>query len=175
MKRIFLVGTFLFLCVSAIAVFAENSDDKSVVAEKYLKVIGSPDSLSVVLIDPWVEDATDWMDGYGEILSTSIVKDVKVVEEVSKLLSDPKSFEIHELVKDCTHMPDAVLIFHSKKGDVRVSYSSYCDIFRFAQGEDYEELEGEHIRLQFLEFLKRVYPKDRYIRTLIKREKSNFK
>lgn len=174
MKRFFFMG-IMFLCASALAVFAESSSDKSVVAEKYLKVIGHPDSLSVVLIDPWVEDANDWMDGYGEVLCTSTVKDKKVVEEASNLLSDPKSFEPQTLLRNCTHMPDAVLVFHSKKGDVKVSFSSYCDMFRFAQGADYEEFEGQHIRLQFFELLQKVYPKDRYIRTLIKREKSNFK
>lgn len=176
MKRVFLMGALMLFCASAIAVFAATSNDgKSVVAEKYLKVIGKPDSLSVILIDPWVEDAKDWMDGYGEVLGTTTVKDKKVIGDVGKLLSDPKSFEVHELVKNCVHMPDVVFVFHSKKGDVRVSYSSYCDMFRFAQGADYVELEGEHIRLQFLEILQKVYPKDRYVRTLIKREKSNFK
>ncbi len=176
MKRVFLIGALMFLCASAIAVFAETTtSEKSVVAEKYLKVIGKPDSLSVVLIDPWVEDAKDWMDGYGEVLCTQTVKDKKIIDSANKLLSDPKSFEVHEIVKNCAHMPDVVLVFHSKKGNVKVSYSSYCDIFRFAQGTDYIELEGEHIRLSFLELVQKVCPKDRYIRTLINREKSSFK
>lgn len=176
MKRVFLMGALMFLCASAITVFAETiTSGKSVVAEKYLKVIGNADSLSVILIDPWVEDAKDWMDGYGEVLCTLTVKDKKFIDSANKLLSDSKSFEVHEIVKNCMHMPDVVLIFHSKKGEVKVSYSSYCDMFRFAQGTDYMELEGEHIRLPFLELVQKVYPKERYIRTLINREKSNFK
>ena len=175
MKRLLLMGTLMFL-VTAVTVFAsclENS--KSVVPENYLKVIKSADSVSFVMIDPWVEDAKDWMDGYGEVLSWVTIKDKGIIQSAYNLFSDPKSFEIHDVVKNCAHMPDAVIIFHSKKGDVKVSYSFYCDVCRFAQGEKYDEFDGETIRKEFLEVVQKAYPKDRYVRYLIKREKSNFK
>ena len=175
MKRTLLIGTLMFL-TTAVTVFAsclENS--KSVVPENYLKVMKSADSVSVVMIDPWVEDAKDWMDGYGEVLSRVTIKDKGFVQSAYNLFSDPTSFEVHDIVKNCAHMPDAVIIFHSKKGDVKVSYSFYCDVCRFAQGEKYDEFDGETIRKNFLELVQKAYPKDRYVRYLIKREKSNFK
>ena len=105
----------MFLCTTAVTVFAgclENS--KSVVPESYLKVMKTADSVSFVMIDPWVEDAKDWMDGYGEVLSKVTLKDQGIIQSAYELLSAPKSFEIRDVVKNCTHMPDVVIIFHSK-------------------------------------------------------------
>lgn len=176
MKRTLFIGTLMFLCTTAVTVFAgclENS--KSVVPESYLKVMKTADSVSFVMIDPWVEDAKDWMDGYGEVLSKVTLKDQGIILSAYELLSAPKSFEIRDVVKNCTHMPDVVIIFHSKKDDVKVSYSFYCDMCRFAKGETYDEFDGEIIRSKFLEIVQKAYPKDRYVRYLIKHEKSNFK
>ena len=164
---------FLMTAVTVFASCLENS--KSVVPENYLKVIKSADSVSFVMIDPWVEDAKDWTDGYGEVLSWATIKDKGIIQSAYNLFSDPKAFEIHDVVKNCAHMPDVVIIFHLKKGDVKVSYSFYCDVCRFAQGERYDEFDGETIRMKFLEIVQKAYPKDRYVRYLIKREKSNFK
>lgn len=175
MKKTFLIVVLMFF-TTAVTVFAgclENS--KSVVPENYLKVMKSADSVSFVMIDPWVEDAKDWMDGYGEVLSQVASKDKEIIQSAYNLFSDPKSFEIHDVVKNCAYMPDVVIIFHSKKADVKVSYSFYCDVCRFAQGEQYDEFDGETIRKKFLEVVRKAYPKDRYVRYLIKREKSNFK
>lgn len=175
MKKTLLIGTFLFL-TTAVTVFAsclENS--KSVVPDNYLKIMKTADSVSFVMIDPWVEDAKDWMDGYGEVLSKVTIKDKGILQSAYNLFSDPKSFVIRDVVKNCTHMPDAVIIFHSKNGDVKVSYSFYCDVCRFAQRETYDEFDGDIIRKKFLELVQKAYPKDRYVRYLIKREKSNFK
>ena len=175
MKKILLIGTLMFL-TTAVTVFATSFENgKSVVPENYLKVMNSADSITFIMIDPWVEDAKDWMDGYGEVLSKVTIKDKGIIQSAYTLFSDPKSFEIHDIVKNCAHMPDAVIVFHSKKGDVKVSYSFYCDVCRFAQGEKYDEFDGEIIRAKFLNILKSAYPKDRYVRYLVKREKSNFK
>lgn len=175
MKKTLLIGMLLFL-TTTVTVFGnclENS--KSVVPANYLKVMKSADSVSIVMIDPWVEDAKDWMDGYGEVLSLVTTKDKGIIQSAFTVFSDPKSFEIRDVVKNCTHMPDVVIIFHSKKSDVKVSYSFYCDVCRFAQGEKYDEFDGEAVRKKFLEVVQKAYPKDRYVRYLIKREKSNFK
>ena len=175
MKRTVLIGTLMFLCFAAVTVFAAClKDAKSVVPENYLKVMQTADSVSFLLIDPWVEDAKDWMDGYGEVLSKVILKDKATIKLASNLFSAPQSFEIHEMVKNCAHMPDAVIIFHSKKGEVKVSYSFYCDVCRFAQGNEYNDFDGDKVRLKFLELVQKAYPKDRYVRYMIKREKSNF-
>lgn len=164
---------FLSTAVTVFASSLENS--KSVVPESYLKVMKSADSVCFVMIDPWVEDAKDWMDGYGEVLNEVTLKDKKIILSAYDLLSDPKSFEIRDVVKNCVHMPDVVIIFHSKNGDVKVSYSFYCDVCRFAKNETYDEFDGELIRSKFLEIVRKAFPKDRYVRYLIKRENSNFK
>ena len=87
---------------------------------------------------------------YGEVLSKVILKDKATIKLASNLFSAPQSFEIHEMVKNCAHMPDAVIIFHSKKGEVKVSYSFYCDVCRFAQGNEYNDFDGDKVRLKFL-------------------------
>lgn len=172
MKRVLNLCVCVLLCSSVWAVGQEKPSGNSVVAQKYLKVINKPDSVSVFLIDPWVEDAQDWMDGYGEVLAKTKVTDKETVCAMQSLLTDPESFEKHDIVKNCAHMPDVVWVFHSKKGDVKCSYSVYCDVVRFAQDDDYEEFDSEQIRLKFLEVVKMAYPKDRYVRYLLKREKS---
>ena len=114
MKKTLLIGTFLFL-TTAVTVFAsclENS--KSVVPDNYLKIMKAADSVSFVMIDPWVEDAKDWMDGYGEVLSKVTIKDKGILQSAYNLFSDPKSFVIRDVVKNCRRAVDEHLPMHGE-------------------------------------------------------------
>ena len=103
------------------------------------------------------------------------IKQKDLIKRSYNLFADPESFKISNLVKNCVHMPDAVIVFHYKNNQIKVSYSFYCDMCRFTNGDDDVEFEGERVLLKFLELVQQAYPKDRYIRYLIKREKSNLK
>lgn len=174
MKKI-LFSMLTLLCVTSLSCNAKRGQSKeetSVVPKMYLDVINKADSLTVLLIDPWSEATEDWMDGYGEVLNRKTCKSKELKEACCNTLSNPKAFEMHEIVKDCAFMPDVAFIFHKKKTDVIVAYSFYCDICRFSQGEKYMDLDGELVRSDFLELIAKVYPKDRYVRYLIKKSKS---
>ena len=139
-----------------------------------LKLIGQADSLTVIAIDPWSVSDEDRMEGYGEILYTVDLNDKEILTQWYEILSDPDNFEYSDVVKNCTFMPDYALAFHSAAGDTTVAYSFYCDTLRFADEDEYVDNDGEIIRLQFLELLNKTLPKDRYLRSLIQKTKSNF-
>ncbi len=166
---------FFILCIITLACQArggDTSNEKSVVPGKYLNAINKADSITIILIDPWSEAEENWMDGYGEKLNSKTCTCKQLKEELSSLLSNPKSFAANDMVKNCAFMPDAVVVFHTKSGNVMVSYSFYCDVCRFADAEQYKDFDGELIRDGFLTFLSKAYPKDRYIRYLVKQRKS---
>lgn len=177
MKKI-LLPMLTIMCATSLSCQAnqkQSDEGTSVVPKMYLDVINKADSVTVLLIDPWSEATDDWMDGYGEVLSSTTSKDKDLKVAFYKTLSNPKAFEIHEMIKDCAFMPDVAVVFHKKKGNVIVAYSFYCDVCRFAQGEKYVDFDGELVRLDFLEVVSKACPKDRYIRYLIKRTKSDSK
>lgn len=168
---------FAIMCVWSIPCFAlkdKKDATKSVIPESYLEVINKSDSVTFIVIDPWSEATEDWMDGYGEILNTKTYKDKKLQSACYDVLANPNSFKISNLVKNCTFMPDIAIVFHGKKENVTVAYSFYCDVCRFAKGEKYDDFDGELIRKDFINLASKGLPKDRYVRYLVKKSKSNF-
>lgn len=165
------------ICVCSLPCFAikdKKDATKSVIPESYLEAISKSDSVTFIVIDPWSEATEDWMDGYGEILSKITYKDKSLQSECYDVLANPNSFKISNLVKNCTFMPDIAMVFHGKKGDVTVAYSFYCDVCRFVKGDKYDDFDGELIRKDFLKLASKGLPKDRYVRYLVKKSKSNF-
>lgn len=147
----------------------QQDEKKSVVPASYLNTMKKAQSVTFLLIDPWSESRTDWMDGYGEVLARQECTDTTLKGEWVELLADPASFEQHDMVKECEFMPDMVIIFHTKKEDMTVGYSTYCDLCRFAKSDsEYTDLDGEIVRPGFLQLMTKAFPKDRYLRHLIK-------
>lgn len=174
MKR-FLLGLFVFTFIFACHAEKKSvQDGKSIVPEQYLEVINKADSMTFIMIDPWSEATENWMDGYGEMLCSKTCGNKDFKAEWYNVLSNPKSFEASNLVKNCIFMPDFAIVFHAKKGDVTVAYSFYCDICRFAKKDKYVDLNGELVCKDFLNLMAKAFPKDRYVRYLIKKSKSNF-
>lgn len=175
-----LCGLFALICIPMFAAQPlkdkQQNDKKSVVPTIYLNAMSKADSLTFLLIDPWSESRQDWMNGYGEVLAKQKCTDKAIEKECLKLLTDPASFDVNAMVKECEFMPDMAIIFHTKKGDVTVAYSTYCDLCRFAKSDnEYADFDGETIRLSFLQLMAKAYPKDRYLRHLIKQTRNNMR
>lgn len=169
---------FTLMCAASLICFAnkkQSEEGTSVVPKMYLETINKADSVTVLLIDPWSDATDDWMDGYGEVLNSTSAKNNELKDALYRVLANPNAFEIHEIIKDCAFMPDVAFVFHKKKGSVIVAYSFYCDVCRFSRGEKYIDFDGELVRLEILELMAKAYPKDRYIRYLIKKTKNNQK
>lgn len=175
MKRFILWGIFLFLftALSVASTVVTNSSDSNF-CDKHRKIMASADSITFMLLDPWVDDTTLKENGYGEVLNRFTTDDKTLLKEAASLLSTLESSGALSM-KNCMHMADVVLSFHTKSGDMNVSYSFYCDVVRFSYVGQYVEIDSEKFRLKFLELVKIAYPKDRYIRYLINREKSELK
>jgi len=151
-----------------------KKNEKSVVPEMYLNVINKSDSVTFIIIDPWSEATENWMDGYGEVLDTKTYKDEKLQSACYDVLSNPNSFKVRNIVKNCTFKPDIAITFHAGKENVTVAFSFYCDVCRFAKGEIYNDFDGELIRKDFISLASKGLPKDRYVRYLVKKSKSKF-
>ena len=175
--RIFVVNLFLLYAYS-LACYAKSTklhQEKSVVPDVYLNVINQSDSMTFILIDPWSESLEDWMDGYGEVLDSRSCSNMGLKSDCYNVFSNPVAFELHDVVKNCTFMPDVAIVFHAKKECLIVAYSFYCDICRFAKNDKYVDFDGDLVRSKFLDLVLKIYPKDRYMRYLFKKSKSEFK
>ncbi len=166
-----------FFCVWSFPCLAQKDkkeNSKSIIPGMYLDVINKSDSVTFIVIDPWSEATENWMDGYGEILTTKTYKDKKLQVSCSEIFSNPNLFKESNIVKNCTFMPDIAIVFHQKKTDVTVAYSFYCDVCRFAKGNEYKDFDGELVRKDFVNLASQGLPKDRYVRYLVKKSKSKF-
>ncbi len=169
-----LICMLILPCMNAKASSDRTGQNKSEVPAMYLDGIEKADSLTFLIIDPWSESTDNWMDGYGEVLASKVFSCECMKKLVADTFSNPDAFVKSDIVKNCTFMPDYAIVCHSKKGDVIVAYSFYCDTCRFSKGDKYIDLDGERVRNGFLDIISKAFPNDRYVRYLIKKSKSNF-
>lgn len=167
------------LCMSVQLALADCTDsavnavrqDTFIVERQYLDVIENSDSIRWFLLDPMSEDSLFCLHGLGEVLD--IVKDT--VEERKDAciatLSYGKSFVKSDMVKECTFLPDVAIFFYAKGQRVDFAYSFYCDLCRFIRGDMYQELDGELVRSTILQMACEVFPRDRYLRQIKRRER----
>lgn len=166
------------LCLSVQIASADYTDsiavaarqDTSVVERQYLDVIEHCDSIRWLLLDPMSEDSLFCLQGLGEPLD--IVKDTVAERKDACIatLSYSKSFVKSDMVKECTFLPDIAIFFYSKGQRVDFAYSFYCDLCRFIRGDKYQELDGELVRKTILQMACEVFPRDRYLRLLKRKE-----
>lgn len=144
--------------------------ESSVVESQYMNVIEHSDSVVWFLIDPMSEDSATARK-LGEILSceTDTLEERKgaCVATLAYLGSFVKS----NMVKECTFLPDVAINFYSHGNKITFAYSFYCDLCRFISGDIYQELDGELVRSSILKMACEVFPKDRYLRQLKRRER----
>lgn len=136
-------------------------------------IILSADSVQWMLIDPWVDnDSVTALFGQplGEILCTTIVRDSILNDRVSVILTSPASFEVDSITKESTFMPDFGVMFITPSDTVLVSYSLYCDICRFQRNDELIDLNGEIVRKDLIAILKEIFPKDKFVRNLVRKK-----
>lgn len=152
-----------------------NNDSKSVISKSYIDIIEKTDSIVWYLLDPICEVDTTAMQlhGYGEIL---LMQTDTVLDRCNALRSTllySGSFKKSDLVKESTFLPDIAIRFFSTDSVVTFSYSFYCDLCHFECDGKYQEVDGEMIRKSIITMASEVFPNDRYIRNLKRKEKRN--
>lgn len=150
----------------------ETETDTSTISRKYLDIIECADSIEWYLLDPFSEDTTILR--LGKIAEILVSKTDTISERMNLLkqtLLSPKSFVHNNMVKECTFLPDIAACIYSNKGNIYFYYSFYCDLCRFYSEGMYQEIDGELIRKNVLSIVCDVFPKDRYLRNLKRREK----
>ena len=150
-----------------------NNDSKSVISKSYIDIIEKTDSIVWYLLDPICEVDTTAMQlhGYGEIL---LMQTDTVLDRCNALRSTllySGSFKKSDLVKESTFLPDIAIRFFSTDSVVTFSYSFYCDLCHFERDGKYQEIDGEMIRKSIITMASEVFPNDRYIRNLKRKEK----
>lgn len=173
-----IIGTIV--CISAQKTFMNKSSDNIVndspyndsLPENVRTAILSADSLTWILVDPWIDNdsaANLFGERFGEILSSVTIETSSLNEEVKGMIVSSNSFQNDSIVKESTFMPDFGIIFINSSDTVIVSYSLYCDVCRFQTSESILDLNGENIRKSFILNLKKVFPKDKFVRNISKR------
>ncbi len=167
-------------CVSAKSSYTYKTTDNIVndspyselLSENVRSTILSTDSLIWILVDPWIYNdsvANIWGEHFGEILCNKTTSCTFINENIKDLLVSQDSFQNDSIVKESVFMPDFGVIFKNSSDTVIVSYSLYCDICRFQTAERILDLNGEGIRNSFILNLKKVFPKDKFVRNISKR------
>lgn len=153
---------------------SENSSPfNELLSENIRTIILSADSIQWLLIDPWVDnDSVTTLFGQplGEILCSTIVRDSTINSRISEIVTSPMSFQQDSLTKESTFMPDFGAMFISPTDTVLVTYSLYCDICRFQCDDKLIDLNGEIIRKDLIATLKDIFPKDKFIRNLARKQ-----
>lgn len=195
------IFTISLIFLSAQLAFANCADstaiaerqDTSIVEREYLDVIEHSDTIVWMLLDPMSDVRTHpaielcghekddeyitppnyniWPDYLGQVLhyaqDTLSERKAACVETLAYAGSFVKS----DMVKESTFLPDIAIWFHANNKDVIFSYSLYCDLCRFNDYDSYQELDGEIIRKAILEMACEVFPLDRYMRNIKRRER----
>lgn len=167
-------------CVSAKGSYTCKKTDNTVNDSPYCELLPenirstilSTDSLIWILIDPWIynDSVTNlWGEHFGEILYDETTTGTSINENIKDLLVSQDSFQNDSIVKESVFMPDFGVIFKNSSDTVIVSYSLYCDICRFQTAEGILDLNGEGVRNAFIINLKKVFPKDKFVRNISKR------
>ena len=163
----------LILCSShAVCNNTIDKEEPSIISGEYLHAINRADSTVWYLADPMAEDTTLLdNDKKGEVLICSTDTLEERCNALKSTLTYPKSFVNNGMVKESTFLPDIAVCFYSKSAVVTFSYSFYCDVCRFKRDGKYQDADGELIRKTIIQMACEVFPKDRYLRNLKRREK----
>lgn len=163
----------LLLCSSQ--AMCNNKIDKeysSIIPRVYLDIIEEADSIVWYLLDPMSEDTVLFdNDKNGEMLMCSTDTLQERRDALKSTLAYPQSFRKNDMVKESTFLPDIAVYFYSKSSVVAFSYSFYCDVCRFKRNEKYQDADGELIRKSVIQMACEIFPKDKYLRNLKRKEK----
>lgn len=178
MKQLFcilFIGGLLFCSNHAFCIKTlenKTDSDTSIVSRDYLDIIERTDSIVWYLLDPMSEDSTVIKMGMmGEILLCKNDTLEERYNALKSMLAYPQSFAKCDIVKESTFLPDVSVCFFLEKNIVTFSYSFYCDLCRFERNGKYQDTDGELIRKSIIQMACEIFPKDRYLRNLKRKEK----
>lgn len=145
--------------------------DTSIISREYLDMIEEADTIMWLLLDPMETDSTTLkINGIGEILLSKTDTLEERRNALKSMLTYPQSFTKANMVKECTFLPDIQVCFFSEKGVAIFSYSFYCDLCRFERDGKYQDTDGELIRKSIIQMACEIFPKDKYLRNLKRKE-----
>ena len=107
----------------------------------------------------------------GEILMYSTGTIPKRCDALKGTLAYPQSFKKNGMVKESTFLPDIAVSFYSKSSVITFSYSFYCDMCRFKWDGKFKDADGDLIRKSVIQMACEIFPKDKYLRNLKRKEK----
>ena len=149
-----------------------DKEDSSMISREYLDIVDEADSVVWYLLDPMSKDTTMFdNDKNGEILMCSTDTLQERRDALKSTLTYPQSFRKNDMVKESTFLPDIAVYFYSKSSVVAFSYSFYCDVCRFKRDGKYLDADGESIRKSVIQMACEIFPNDRYLRNLKRKEK----
>ena len=150
----------------------EKNDTISIVSKNYLDVIENSDSIVWYMLDPMSEDTIALrLNGKEEILLCTTDTLTDRCNALKNALTYPYSFVANEMVKESTFLPDIAIAFYTKDNTTVFSYSFYCDLCRFEKDGKFQEVDGELIRNSIIQIACEVFPHDRYLRQLKRKNK----
>lgn len=154
------------------------STQQSDTVQKYIKlkpeilqIISDAKSINCYIIDPLEtsDKGTERLEEY-LILQKSEIKDNNIIKDFQQLISGNKSFEKLDLLKNCTFLPDIAFQVRDKSNTLNIFFSFYCNECKITlNGEWAFRNDCSIIQQDIIALAKKIYPKDKYLRTISKK------
>lgn len=149
-----------------------NPDKFKTIPQEYLNVIEKSNAIEWMLLDAYSDKPdTTLLIGGGEVLLSKTDSIKERIGAVVSTLTYKESFPLSDHVKESVFMPDLAMRFIYSNDTVVVAYSFYCDLCRFQKGYKYIDYDGENIRKEIVRLSLQIFPNDKYLRGLNRREK----
>lgn len=150
----------------------DYSNKYRIIPPDYQNTIEGSSAIEWMLLDAFSDmPDTTLLIGGGEVLSRKIDYAKETIAAVVSTLIRKDAFPASDHVKESTFMPDLAMRFVYKRDTVVVAYSFYCDLCRFQKGYKYVDYDGENIRNEILNVSLEIFPNDKYLRELKRKNK----
>lgn len=131
-------------------------------------IVNDADSVYCFILDPLTADNTERRLGKYAILQEKKV-DEKTISLLRKKLLGKESFPDMEYVKNCTFLPDVAFVFCRGNDRLNVLFSFYCNECQMVLNDKLDfQNECGTIQSDIIKLAKKVFPKDKYLRTISK-------
>jgi len=132
-------------------------------------VIRNVDSVYCYILDPLADNSIEKRLGKYVILQERLT-DGKTTSLLTHKLLEKNSFPTMPYVQNCTFLPDIAFVFYHKTEKLNVMFSFYCNECQMVLNDKLEfQNECGNIQSDIVALAKRVYPKDKYLRTISKK------
>lgn len=132
-------------------------------------VIRNVDSVYCYILDPLADNSKEKRLGKYVILQERLM-DGKTTSLLTHKLLEKNSFPTMHYVQNCTFLPDIAFEFYHKTEKLNVMFSFYCNECQMVLNDKLEfQNECGNIQSNIVALAKRVYPKDKYLRTISKK------